>query len=235
MPQKVQIRILIVWQDGDKCNLIRHELSMKTPKQSSQTKKAPQKAIEEGIRKIEERYAMGQAILKACGPTSPRGLIAELAEQHGINRDSAQKLRAMAAKETGYTKRELNDWFRLFREEEFVLTISHFVRLISVPKGRERDRLTRESLKHRWSSHRLQAEILARQGRRREGGRKPTVITGEVLEAELEQKMWAWDRWLELHLKANPKLRPEIAKELKAIRRKIAQVDQLLLNRSGGR
>ena len=46
--------------------------------------------------------------------------------------------------------------------------------------------------------------------------------------------MWAWGRWLELHLEANPQLRPEIVKELKAIKQKIAKVDELLLNRSGG-
>ncbi len=186
--------------------------------------------VEKAIKKIEDRYVIGQAILKACGPTSPHGLIAELADQYDINRDSAQKLRSMASKETGYTKRELNQWFKLFREEEYALSISHFVRLLSIPKGRERDRLTREALKQRWSSHRLQAEILARQGRRREGGRKPMVITGEVFEGELERTMWSWDRWLELHLEANPQLRPEIVKELKAIKQKIAKVDELLLN-----
>ena len=102
------------------------------------------------------------------------------------------------------------------------------------PKDKGRDRLTREALQHRWSSHRLQAELMARQGRRQEGGRKPTVITGEVFVGELERTMWAWDRWLELHLEANPQLRPEIVKELKAIKQKIAKVDELLLNRSGG-
>jgi len=187
--------------------------------------------VENAIRKIEDRYAIGQKILKACGPTSPHGLIAELADQYGINRDSAQKFRAMAARDTGYTKRELNQWFKLFREEDYALSISHFVRLLSIPKGRERDRLTREALQNRWSSHRLHTEILARQGRRREGGRKPTVITREVFEGELERTMWAWDRWLELHLEANPQLRPEIVKELKAIKQKIAKVDELLLNR----
>jgi hypothetical protein len=68
---------------------------------------------------------------------------------------------------------------------------------------------------------------MARQG----GGRKPAVISGAVFEGELERTMWAWDRWLELHLEANPQLRPEIVKELKAIKKKIAKVDELLLNR----
>jgi hypothetical protein len=190
--------------------------------------------VEKAIKKIEDRYAIGQAVLKQCGPTSAHGLITELAEQYGINRDSAQKLRAMASKETGYTKRELNQWFKLFRKEDHALSISHFIKFVSIPRGKERDRLTQKAVTNRWSSHRLQAEILARQGRRQEGGRRPTVITGEVFEAELERTLWAWDRWLELHLEGNPQVRPEIAKELKAIKRKIVKVNELLLNRSGG-
>ena len=198
----------------------------------SKTRKNSQ--VEKAIKKIEDRYAIGQAVLKQCGPTSTHGVITELAEQYRINRDSAQKLRAMASKETGYTKRELNQWFKLFREEDHALSISHFTKLISIPKGKERDRITQEALTNRWSSHRLQAEILARQWRRQGGGRRPTVITGEVFEAELERMLWAWGRWLELHLDANPQVRPEIARELKAIKRKITKVNELLLNGSGG-
>ena len=193
--------------------------------------KKSKRHVERAIRKIEDRYAIGLAILKACGPTSPHGLIAHLADQHGINRDAAQKLRAMATKDTGYTKRELNRWFKLFREEDHALSISHFIKLLSIPKGRQRDQLTHETLEYRWSSHRLQAEILARQGRRQRGGRRPTVITGEAFEGELEQKMWAWDRWLELHLEANPLIQPEIARELKGIKRKITKVNELLQDR----
>jgi len=140
--------------------------------------------VEKAIKKIEDRYAIGQVVLKQCGPTSAHGLITELAEQYGINRDSAQKLRAMASKQTGYAKRELNQWFRLFREEDYALSISHFIKLISIPKGKERDRLTQEALTSRWSSHRLQAEILARQGRRQGGGRG----------RNRDSSMWWWGR-----------------------------------------
>lgn len=59
---------------------------------------------------------------------------------------------------------------------------------------------------------------MARQGRRQGGGRKPAVISGKVFEGELERTMWAWDRWLELHLEANPRFRPEIVRELDSIR-----------------
>jgi len=184
--------------------------------------------VEKAIKKIADRYTIGQAILKACGPTSPHGLITELAEQYDINRDTAQKLRSMAAKETGYTKRELNQWFKLFREEDYALSISHFIKLISIPKGKERDRITQEALTNHWSSHRLQTEILARQGRRKIGGRKPKVATGDEFEAELTQTLWSWNRWLTLHLEANTELRPELSKAVKSVQKKIAELSGLL-------
>ena len=184
--------------------------------------------IEAAIKKIERRYAIGQEILEACGTTSPHGMIAQLAEQYKINRDTAQKLRAMANPEIGYTKRELEAWFKVFRKHGHVLSISHFVRLISVPKGKTRDQLTRDALEKKWSGHRLQVEVLTRQGRRQKGGRKPTVIEGDAFLGELEQTMWAWSRWLELHLEANPELPPELAKQLRAIKRSISRVNELL-------
>ncbi len=55
-----------------------------------------------------------------------------------------------------------------------------------------------------------------------------------MFEAGLEQTMRTWNRWLTLHLKANAQLRPEISKELTALSRKIAKIDELLLNRLSG-
>jgi hypothetical protein len=47
--------------------------------------------VEEAIQCIEARYAIGKEILKECGQRSPRGLITELAEKHGVPRDTCQK------------------------------------------------------------------------------------------------------------------------------------------------
>jgi hypothetical protein len=195
-------------------------MSTTNPKQS--------RLVEAAIKKIEKRFAIGQEILEACGPTSPHGKIAQLAERFKINRDTAQKLRAMANPEIGYTKRELGAWFKVFRSQGRALTISHFVRLISVPKGKTRDQLTRDALEKKWSGHRLQVEVLALQGRRREGGRRPTVITGDAFAGEVKQTMWAWDRWLSLHLEANADMLPELAKEFRAMKRLIARVNGLM-------
>ena len=43
--------------------------------------------------------------------------------------------------------------------------------------------------------------------------------------------MWAWSRWLDLHLEANPELPVELAKQLRAIKRSITNVNELLEQR----
>ena len=184
--------------------------------------------VEKTIRTIEARYAIGKEILKHCGAVSPHGEITKLAARHNISRDMAQKLRAMATKDIGYTKSELNQWFREFREAEFALTISHFVKLISVPKGRTRDSLTRKAIRHRWSSHRLQAEIISSQGRRQVGGRRPTVIVGDQFEDELARVVRSWDRWLVIHLEANKQISPAVRKEANSLHQRMDKLMGLL-------
>jgi len=133
-----------------------------------------------------------------------------------------------AGRETGYSKSELKRWFREFRKAEFALTITHFIKLISVPRGPERDRLTELAIEHAWSTHRLQAAILVLQGRRQVGGRKPKVVTGDQFEGELKRVLWSWDRWLSLHLEANEDLKPKLSRDMTALQRKIQAVMQSL-------
>jgi hypothetical protein len=192
----------------------------------SKTQKNSQ--VEKAIQTIETRYAIGKEILKRCGQRSPLGLITELAAEHDVNRDHAQKLRAIADPTTGYMKSELNRWFREFRKAGFALTISHFVKLISVPKGETRDLLTRRAIQQEWSTHRLQAEILAVQGRRQAGGRRPKVVIGPQFEQELSQTLWSWSRWLGIQLEEDESMRSEIAKELKSLQRKIGRLQASL-------
>ena len=192
------------------------------------SKAASKRQIEQAIAKIEARYAMGKQILRDCGPVSPHGEISWLAAENNISRDMAQKVRAMADPLKGYTKSELNAWFREFRKAEFALTISHFVKLISVPRGRTRDSLTRNAIRHRWSSHRLQAEIISKQGRRQVGGRRPKVVIGSNFEQELSQTLWSWSRWLDVHLEQQESIRPEVTKQLKSLTSKISRLQEVL-------
>lgn len=184
--------------------------------------------IKEAISEIKRCYGIGKDVLRKCTAVSSPGVIAELAAEHGVNRDKAQKLRAMAAKETGYTAAELKSLYQQFRKAEFALTISHFVKLVSVPKGKARDKLTTEAIENSWSTHRLQAEIVALLGRRQVGGRKPTVVVGDQFEDEFTRVIWSWNRWLALHLEANEQLDPKLRKEAESLQRKMGKVLRLI-------
>lgn len=184
--------------------------------------------VEQAIRKIESRHRAGKEILEKCTDRSPPGLVAELAAKYRVNPDTARKLRAMAIPDVGYTKAELEQWYQQFRKADFALTISHFVKLISVPKGEFRDEMTKKAIENRWSSHRLQAEIVALRPQKRRGGRKPTVVVGEQFEAEFARVLFSWNRWLMIHLEANELIRPEVHKEIKSLQRKMAKLLKLL-------
>jgi len=102
------------------------------------------------------------------------------------------------------------------------------VKLVSVARGKDRDTLTAKAIENRWSSHRLQAEILALLGRRQVGGRKPTVVVGDQFEDEFTRVLWSWDRWLTIHLEANEQLSPTLRKEAESLQRKMGKLLRLI-------
>jgi hypothetical protein len=74
------------------------------------------------------------------------------------------------------------------------------------------------------TSHKLQAEILARQGRRRLGGRRPAVADKYNIEAELARNLWAWDRWIVTQKDAIESLRPELQKLVGKLAKQICKI-----------
>ena len=184
--------------------------------------------VKAAIAEIERRYEIGHAVLEKCGPSSPTGLIKEEARKHGISRDTCQKLRAMADVKTGYSRGELAKLYAKFQDAEHALTISHFVKLVSVPKGNLRTKLTDLALKNRWSSHRLQAEILAHQGRRASGGRNPTKVGVDQIEAELGRVLWSWDHWMKTNEASFTGLRPEVRAKVESLGRLVSKAQKML-------
>jgi hypothetical protein len=187
-------------------------------------KTAKHDKVEAAITQIEDRYQIGLKIMKNCGKFSAPNAIKAEAELYQINRDTAQKLRAMAAPGTGYSRAELDMLYKKFRKAKHALQITHFVKLVSVPKGELRDELTDLAIKHRWSSHRLQTEILARQGRRRVGGRRPAAACKENIEAELARNLWAWDRWIVTQKDAIESLRSDLKKLMGKLTKQIGKI-----------
>lgn len=206
----------------------RCESKIKGTERPDMKKPMTRSKIEEAISEIERCYGIGKDVLQKCKAVSAPGEIEKHAIEHGVNRDKAQKLRAMAAKETGYTAAELKSLYQQFRKARFALTISHFVKLVSVPKGKVRDNLTTKAIENSWSTHRLQAEIVSLLGRRQVGGRKPNVAMGDEAESELTQTLWSWNRWLTFYLEANTELGPDLSKAVKSLQEKITELSDLL-------
>ena len=155
------------------------------------------------IESLKKAHEIGKDILRQCTTHSQPGRISELAAKYGITRDKSQKLRQLANPKTGYTKQQLEKWYKYFRKEGLALTVTHFMKLVSVPTRNHRDRLTRKAVKQKWSTQQLQREILKLSGRRMRGGRKPMIVTGDGFASELESQLFSWSRWLGYHLEAN--------------------------------
>lgn len=171
---------------------------------SPRTSSREGKVLEERISRINECHTLGLKILKACDRYSEPGKLASVAAENGINREQAAKYRAFATPKTGYSEQELNASIRAFRIRKRSLTIGHFIRLLTVPKKKERKELEKQALDNQWSLRRLQLEILAQCGRRYEAaGRKPRIPDdSKSAIGSLAHQVWSWRHWLEAFLEA---------------------------------
>ena len=186
--------------------------------------------VERAIKFIKARYKLGKRILKECGMNARPRMMKELAAKANINPDTAQKLRALANEEIGFTEEDLEALFRKFRKEEQALTISHLIRLVSIKKGPERDAMIDLAIRQKWSSHQLQREITSSKSEPnlRNAGRKPVIRTGQNFESELARTLWSWRRVLNLQMEQNQEIDAELRRNLKSLGKKIDHVIELL-------
>ena len=182
------------------------------------------------IESLKKAHEIGKDILRQCTTHSQPGRIIELAAKYGMTRDKCQKLRQMANPKTGYTEKQLKSWYEYFRREGLALTLTHFIKLVSVEDGRQRNRLTREAVKQKWSTQQLQREILKHNGRRMRGGRKPVIVTGDGFASELESQLYSWERWLSYHLEANKDIKPKLRKDLNDVKKRLKKIHDTLSN-----
>ena len=181
------------------------------------------------IKALKEAHEIGKDVLNQCTTHSQPGRISELAAKYGLTRDKCQKLRQLANPKTGYTKQQLEKWYKYFRKEGLALTVTHFVKLVSVPTRNHRDRLTRKAVKQKWSTQQLQREILKLNGRRMLGGRKPFVATGDGFASELESQLFSWSQWLVFHLEANADMEPMLRGELNEVKQRLEGIHGSIL------
>ena len=181
------------------------------------------------IKALKEAHEIGKDVLNQCGAYSQPGQISELAAKYGLTRDKCQKLRQLANPKLGYTEKQLKSWYEYFRREGLALTLTHFIKLVSVEDGRQRNRLTREAVKQKWSTQQLQREILKLNGRRMRGGRKPVIVTGDGFASELESQLYSWERWLSYHLEANKDIKSKLREDLNDVKQRLEAIHSTLI------
>jgi hypothetical protein len=103
--------------------------------------------------------------------------------------------RAFATPVTGYTEAELDRVFVDCRRLGWILNVSHFVKLLTVPKGPVRTALENEILVGCWSANLLKAVIRQRFGNRRpKAGRRRRVSDWDDARAQMIHLVDQWAR-----------------------------------------
>ena len=159
----------------------------------------PSPKVQKAIERLWEAYEVGKQITENCpmGGRYGAGLIDGEARRHGINPDTARKLRQFVDPKQGFTDSELKDLIALSGQHDYPLAISTVFRLFPVPKrGGERKQFIRELISGRWKRARVAAEIRRRYESQRPGDRVPRIPVGyENALVELQDKAFHFRRW----------------------------------------
>ncbi len=164
------------------------------------------KQVGDAVRGIKEFHAIGLRLpeKKPFRESYNQGAIQDAGKRVGMGTEVARQARQFADPQAGYTRDELLELCALISEVQTaqddglpVFSRTHAIRMLSVPK-RRRAKLQREAIKNSWSTSRLEAEITAKFGTRRAGGRKRRVPSDAVgLLIQMEQMCESWRRLLQ--------------------------------------
>lgn len=159
------------------------------------------------VKAIRDFHALGRSLPRkqAHRDAYKQRTIGTEAKKRGLNPDTARKARQFADPAAGYTTAEVRALCQLIRgvqpgqgDECAVFGRTHLIRLLSVTKHR-RAGLQAAAVRGGWSTAELEAQIAARYGSRRDGGRRrrlPSDVLG--LLAQVERLCESWRRWVAL-------------------------------------
>jgi len=102
--------------------------------------------------------------------------------------DAARRLAQLVDTESGYTPEEFENLCRLCDEHKYKLGRTLLMALLSVPRGKKRDKLQVEMITKGWKKTQLRRRLLTDFGRRCRGGRRPTIPRGT------KERLWELDR-----------------------------------------
>ena len=212
------------------------------------------------VRAIRAFHALGRKVppKRLAKDAYDRGDLAAAAEKLGVSAETARQARQLADPTAGYTGAELDDLCRLVLDvqpgQDDVASVfgkTHVIRLLTVRPKRTRAALQRRAVELGWSSKRLAAEVAARFGARRGGGRRRSAPADPLLLlGQAERLCEEWRRWLsqvDPGVGAGPAtergpnkvtladLPDHLSKKLRAIGKALAKVQRAVGEEMGGR
>lgn len=159
---------------------------------------------EQAARDIRDLHDRGRQIYREIHrdprqPADERAAFGGWAEELRWPRARVRKACRLADPARGFTAREIVKLCADVRRTPGgrpVFGPSHFLRLASVPRKRERVRLLEAALAGGWSYRRLELEVARRYGARTHGGRHRRIPADRAgLYAQLEGMCHSWRRW----------------------------------------
>jgi hypothetical protein len=151
--------------------------------------------VNAAIADIREYHSQGRASLRDLPERGRYGqkAIIEAAEQLGWKDTKLRKARQFALM---FTQKQLDDLCGLVRRHLAHFGTTHVGIAVTVPDARERAELLRSCIVNDWGKAQFQAEIKARLGPRRHGGRRRQVAE-DPLHAlvQVDEMADTWLRW----------------------------------------
>jgi len=157
---------------------------------------------------MKELFALGLEIAPKATTQAAygRNVIQAEAERRKLKPETIRRARQLADPVDGYTAEELRELCRHIAQihpgqddDLAVFTCSHLVRLLSIRPKSRRIVLQQKVIEQGWSTARLEAEIAARYGTRRAGGKRrriPRDVVGLLI--QIEAMTESWRRWMGL-------------------------------------
>jgi hypothetical protein len=184
----------------------------------------PSQRVERALNKLRKFYERGEGDLERFPDNYGRYVTLRREKRLGAA-ERVRKARLMADETAGYSRKSLNDLIHQCRMHNFGIGVTHVIRLLSVPSGRQREGLQRQAIQGKWTRRQLDLAIRLQQGIRRPYARRPMRLPKDKAEALwlVEKNCDHWERLCKAVVPNGESLLPDkVAEKLGSIGRAVA-------------
>ena len=158
------------------------------------------------VKRLKDFYKVGLQSLRRHPNLLRYGEMKTEAGTARLKEEKTRKARQLASAKSGYSPKALELLSMHAKKKCFALSVTHAIRILTVPKDRRRD-IEKRMIDEAWSVSRLEMEIAGLFGKRRHGGRRRKIpADAPAVLLQLEQMCEEWGRWY-FHLQREPEVR----------------------------